>query len=123
MKVIHTVNSLHTDHGGPSRSVTALCSHQVGQGADVSLVSYEDGGPSSIVRPDSAEVTLRFARAEPAWRPLLRGGNNHFADALALEASGTDTIVHDHGVWMPSNHAAATAARRLGAPLVVTTRG
>jgi len=122
MKVIHTVNSLHTDHGGPSRSVTALCSHQAEQGADVSLVSYDSGVPSSIVRPDHADVGLRFAPAEPAWRPLLRR-DNHFADTLEAEASGSDTIVHDHGVWMPSNHAAATAARRLGAPLVVTTRG
>jgi glycosyltransferase involved in cell wall biosynthesis len=74
------------------------------------------------VRPDHADVGLRFAPAEPAWHPLLRR-DNHFADALEAEASSSDTVVHDHGVWMPSNHAAATAARRLGAPLVVTTRG
>ena len=123
MKVIHTVNSLHADHGGPSRSVTALCSHQAEQDADVSLVSYDNGERLSIIRPDNAEVTLRFAPAEPSWRPLLRGGSNHFADALASEAGRTDAVVHDHGVWMPSNHAAAATAQRLGLPLVVTTRG
>ena len=74
MRVVHTVNSLRADHGGPSRSVTALCSHQAAQGADVSLVSYNGGEATSIVRPARADVTLRFARAEPAWRPLLGGG-------------------------------------------------
>ena len=123
MKVVHAINSLHTDHGGPSRSVTALCSHQAEQDADVSLVSYDTGEPTSIIEPDRAEVTLRFAPAEPVWRPLLRGASNHFAEALAAEARGADTILHDHGVWMPSNHATVATARRLGVPLVVSTRG
>ena len=122
MNVIQTVNSLHTDHGGPSRSVTALCSHLATQGADVDLVSYESGGaPSEVVRPSDA-VTLGFAASEPAWRPLL-SAQNHFADTLAAAVNGTATIVHDHGVWMPSNHASASAAHRLGLPLVVSTRG
>ena len=51
------------------------------------------------------------------------GGSGSFAEALATEARGSDTIFHDHGVWMPSNHAAAATARRLGVPLVVSTRG
>lgn len=33
------------------------------------------------------------------------------------------TLLHDHGLWRPSNHAAVGAARRAGVPLVISPRG
>jgi glycosyltransferase involved in cell wall biosynthesis len=32
-------------------------------------------------------------------------------------------LIHDHGVWLPSNHSAATVARQLKIPLVISPRG
>jgi glycosyltransferase involved in cell wall biosynthesis len=32
-------------------------------------------------------------------------------------------LVHDHGLWLPTNHAAARAAAHAGVPYVVSTRG
>jgi glycosyltransferase involved in cell wall biosynthesis len=32
-------------------------------------------------------------------------------------------IIHDHGLWLPCNHAAAKAARKFGIPLIIQPRG
>jgi glycosyltransferase involved in cell wall biosynthesis len=32
-------------------------------------------------------------------------------------------VIHDHGLWLPTNHAAAATAQRLGIPLIVSPRG
>jgi glycosyltransferase involved in cell wall biosynthesis len=43
-----------------------------------------------------------------------------------LERRITDSrpdIIHDHGIWLPSNHAVATVARKHKVPLVVHPRG
>lgn len=36
---------------------------------------------------------------------------------------GAPVVAHDHGIWLPTNHAVATCARRLGLPRVVSPRG
>lgn len=120
MSIVHTVNSLRADHGGPSRSVTALCSHLAGAGEVVDLVAYRsrEGEPPPVL-PADPRVRVRLAEPEPAWRGLLARGSTF---ARAVEA-GDAEVIHDHGLWMPSNQAAARAARRLGMPLVVSTRG
>lgn len=120
MSIVHTVNSLRADHGGPSRSVTALCDHLAREGLAVELVTYRgrDGEPASILPSDAP---VRFAESEPAWRPLLTSRSS-FAEAVR-NGAGRPLLVHDHGLWMPSNHAAARTAQRLGVPLVVSTRG
>lgn len=120
MSIVHTVNSLRADHGGPSRSVTALCDHLAREGLAVELVTYRvrEGEPTPIL-PSRARV--HFADAEPAWRPLLTSRGS-FAEAMSAGAE-RPALVHDHGLWMPSNHAAARAAQRLEVPFVVSTRG
>ena len=47
-----------------------------------------------------------------------------FSDRLANHCRevGAD-LIHCHGLWTPANHAAATVARNLGIPLVVSTHG
>lgn len=85
MRLLHTVNSLRADHGGPSRSVPALVDALVIEGVEVRLRVTDQAGLVSA--------------------PL-----------------GVD-IVHDHGLWLPSNHAAARAAWRSGVPLVISPRG
>ena len=110
IRVVHTTASLHARNGGPPRTISALAEGLGDAGLDVSVVAYDDGEPS--VRPDArAARTLLVERA---------GGAQAFGQAIA---DATPEIVHDHGLWLPTNHAAAQAARRLGAPLVATTRG
>ena len=94
-------------HRAPSRPSPKVWSRT---GLDVSVVAYDDGEPS--VRPDAgAARTIAVERA---------GGVRAFGQSIQDAAPD---LVHDHGLWLPTNHAAAQAARRLGVPLVATTRG
>ena len=110
LRVFHTTASLHARNGGPPRTISALAENLGRAGLDVSLVAYDDDEPA--IRPDAgAARTVLVDRA---------GGVRAFGRTI-LDAA--PEIVHDHGLWLPTNHAAAQAARRLGVPLVATTRG
>jgi glycosyltransferase involved in cell wall biosynthesis len=120
MNVVHTVSSLRADHGGPSRSVTALCSGLARHSAEVAVVAQrrQPGEPAPVI-PDDDRVTVRFAATDPGWRSFLPGPTN-FGTTIADAAP---SLVHDHGLWLPTNHASARTAQRLGVPYVVSTRG
>lgn len=122
VRVVHTVDTLRADHGGPSRSVTALCSHLAREVRAVELVAYRrrEGEPAPIL-PSNPSVTVRFAAPESAWRPLL-SSNSEFSETV-MASLGNPSLVHNHGLWMPSHHAAAQTARRFGVPLVISIRG
>lgn len=122
MRVVHTINSLRADHGGPSRSVTALCTALARQNVDMEIVTHRRGGDEAApIQPDDDRVAVHFAEREPGYRAFLPGTTN-FAQAIEASVEG-DTVVHDHGLWLPSNHAAARMAKRRTAPLVVSPRG
>lgn len=123
--VIHTVGSLRKSAGGPTRTVTALCGELGKLGARVDLLSqdYRGAPDDEPVLPPADRVSTRLAAAyrlpktrfifSPSFRSLLR--------QRCRPSSGV--IVHDHGLWLPTNHAAAAVARQLDIPLMVSTRG
>lgn len=123
--VIHTVASLKKSAGGPTRTVTALCGELGKLGARVDLLSqdYRGAPDDEPVLPPADRVSTHLAAAyrlpktrflfSPSFRSLLR--------QRCRPSSGV--IVHDHGLWLPTNHAAAAVARQLDMPLVVSTRG
>lgn len=122
MRAVHSVNSLRADHGGPSRSVTALCTALSARGEEVEIVTHrQSDGEEEPVMP-KASVAVRFVERQPGHRVFLPGRNG-FSDAVAHAASVAPSVIHDHGLWLPSNHAAAQAARRTRQPLVTSIRG
>ena len=123
MRVIHTVHSLRADHGGPSRSVTALCSDLARQDVDVSIVTRQrrPGEPPPVM-PASERADVHFVEPEGGWHAFLPGAGQ-FGAAIRDTVGGGGGLVHDHGLWLPTNHASARAAARTGVPFVVSTRG
>src|SRR5690606_7750776 len=77
-----------------------------------------EGEPAPVL--PGGEVVVRLAEPEPAWRALA-SRRSAFAESIA--ASAGVELLHDHGLWLPSNVAAARVARRLRVPFVVSTRG
>ncbi len=111
MHVLHTTASLHARNGGPPRSISALAEGLGRAGLAVDVLAYDDGEPA--VRPDAALArTHHVARGQ--------GGAARFARASA--AVGAD-LLHDHGLWLPTNHAAALSAAQSRTPFVVSARG
>ncbi|WP_035614006.1 glycosyltransferase [Haloferula sp. BvORR071] len=102
MKVVHTVASLKMETGGPARSVPGLAGALARAGADVSLTANE--------RP-------------PEFRPpegvtFLPGGT----DSPALRDAVLE-MIHDHGLWLPSNYRVARLADATKTTRVVSPRG
>lgn len=124
MKIILTIAGLGAEFGGPSRSVPALAMALARLGADVELVTTAarlSGGssllpPADLVRSHVLPVASRSNR----WLP----SGNAFVQTLRARCSEHhDVVIHDQGLWLPSNHAVAFVARELGHPRVVSPRG
>lgn len=79
----------------------------------VNSIDETQGGPSRSV-PSLVESLGRVG-VETRLHVSTR-------DGPLRSAQGID-IVHDHGLWLPSNHHSATVAKRAGLPLVVSARG
>ena len=113
VRVLHTTASLHARNGGPPRTISALAEGLGRAGAAVEVLALADGPPAETVRPDPSAAQTSFV--EPG-----RGASRRFG--TRVQSTGAE-VVHDHGLWLPTNHAAAQAARRRGLPFVVSTRG
>ncbi len=77
----------------------------------VASLDPADGGPS---------------RSVPALVAALRAGGVA-AEAHAWDRDGAPArvpdLIHDHGIWLPTNHRVARLANRAGIPRVVSVRG
>jgi glycosyltransferase involved in cell wall biosynthesis len=121
LHVIHTVASIHPADGGPSRTVTHLTDSLASlPHLSITLLSQcladAPTVPSSnpAVARHLATTTLPLAKklGLPLWRAL---------DAHLQQDSVE--ILHDHGLWVPSNHWVARAARATNTPLIIQPRG
>jgi glycosyltransferase involved in cell wall biosynthesis len=124
MRIILTIAGLSAEFGGPSRSVPALAAALGRLGADVELITTmpmaSEGTP--ILPPSHLVRSHLLPRASRSTRWL--SGSNAFANTVREVCSGqADAVIHDQGVWLPSNHAVAVAAQELGRPRVVSPRG
>ena len=124
MRLILTIAGLAPEFGGPSRSVPALASALARGGIEVELITCAaPAGGSAPVPPGSDQVKTHLVPAHCRTTQWLARANG-FAVALR-ERCGTATscVVHDNGLWLPTNHAVAYAARKLKQPLIVSPRG
>jgi glycosyltransferase involved in cell wall biosynthesis len=122
--VLHTIASLKATKGGPSVSVSRLCEALSDNGIKVDLMTQKGWRtPESHLIPDLKRVQTRFVRSLPflgerlSYAPFLRkriGSESHRKHYK---------IIHDHGLWLPCNHAASSIANRLGIPFIVHPRG
>jgi glycosyltransferase involved in cell wall biosynthesis len=113
--VLHTIDSAAKWTGGPSESVTGLCRALDARGIRVTLLAQEG--------PDTDVIGSSGVRIEVAGPRGLAGARAFARRAQELLAAERFDVVHDHGIWRPSNHLVARAARRAGVPRVVSPRG
>jgi glycosyltransferase involved in cell wall biosynthesis len=104
MKIVFTVDSLHIEHGGPSRSVPALAKAISGLGVQVELWTLSG---SEVV--DGLTVR-RF--------------DSVFKLAKSLRKEDTNgLLVHDNGLWRPFNWIVTRTALANRIPYVISPRG
>ncbi len=114
MKSCQIVPSLEARHGGPSRSVLGLARALAAAGNDVEVLATEAGAGAS--RLEAGVAVHTFHRD---WPRAVCGS----ASLRSYLRSDRADVVHHHSIWLRTLHYAHRAARRLGAPLVVSPRG
>ncbi|MEY2884042.1 MAG: hypothetical protein RL490_1766 [Pseudomonadota bacterium] len=120
LHVIQTVGSIAERTGGPARTIRDLSEALARQGARVTLVAGHDPiNDDALLPPDPALVTTVLVPVDRR----LRLPRYDFTSAIAGLPHATGTIVHDNGIWSPSNLAVGIAARRLDLPLVISPHG
>jgi glycosyltransferase involved in cell wall biosynthesis len=119
MTVLHTVASLDADAGGPSRTVSATCAALADHGTEVEILTTDAGGPENAIRPEGDRIRTTFVSSRP---PILHARSFRSAAERIIQQRSAD-LVHDHGVWLPTNWASSRAARWQGVSHVITTRG
>ncbi|MBI2795322.1 MAG: glycosyltransferase [Gemmatimonadetes bacterium] len=125
---VHAVVSLRASYGGPARSVPALCDALAARGVRTHLLTIDNAGPGdALLTPRNPAVAVTRVPAVTGpnglvrWAPRLRHALERAVDDTSI-GSGR-VVLHDHGLWRPTNRAMARAARRGRLQLVVSTRG
>ncbi len=123
LKILLTLAGIAPEDGGPSRSVPALALALAGLGAQVEIITCEAAtGQAAPLVPDVSRVKTHLLprHARDRIGPVSR---NEFSRATERLARVGETVLHDNGLWLPSNHAVAAASRRLSCPRLVSPRG
>lgn len=124
MKVLFTIAGLQPEHGGPSHSVPALAEALSRAGTAVEIFTQDYGPTWKPPLPPAAElVTTNFVDiSSPLARRLQWSPRFKQVLRARAQSSGAE-IIHDTGLWLLTNHAAAQVARTAQLPLIISPRG
>ncbi len=120
LKLIHTVGSLDMSHGGPSRTVPSLCEGLADLGIQTQIVTRDCKG-SHKTSTDKVKIipTKVLSFGNPKFCYPFR-----FRKKLIEECKQPGMkLIHDHGVWLPTNYTASRVAQLMSVPLVISPRG
>ena len=122
LRIIQTIASTRLDHGGTSRSVPALCDALVDSGVDNHLVTATPADSEIRCGFPKDFSRVHLAKESQLWRQV--GVGRAFCKLIEVLMLNQDTvIVHDHAVWLPTNHAVAAYCHRHDIPRIVSPRG
>ena len=115
LAVVHTIARLAHAEGGAARSVAGLCRSLAEEGGRIEIVTG-DAGFHPGVPVHASGVARRWGRVQPRPGPFGRLLDERLAATRAA-------AIHDHGIWLDSNRAAARAAARKSVARIVSPRG
>ena len=121
LNILHTIAGLHPDSGGPARTVTSLVKY-LGDidGINAMLATQQYNGDKTYTGSLSAD---KIDIAVSSSRIAARMGLPVYRGLPGLVARFRPRIIHDHGIWLPTNHLVARLAAREQILRVVHPRG
>ena len=119
--VIHTVGSLT-----PNSGVTPVISNSLGfrqaAGQQARCLAFSDHYDAQ--RWQGLTGTLRLIeRPRLPWQQYARFRDALIDEVMKQRQLGHRVVLHDHGMWLPSNLAASAVARTLNCPIIVSPHG
>jgi glycosyltransferase involved in cell wall biosynthesis len=105
--------------------MSLLCAAQAAQGINVHIVSQAKSslaGTKNLFYPQNVEIHLALLALDSERLRFKYSPFFHRKVEDLCRKEGIQ-IIHNHDLWLPSNHAAARVARRLGIPLVIQPHG
>lgn len=122
--VLHTIAGLHRHSGGTSTVVPALCESLGVSGAIVHLAAqnFSHQAEDNIL-PDTKYVNTHLIPAVHIQKWRISFSPYFKAEISDLCKKQHIQIVHDNGLWLPTNHVAADVSRKRGLPLVIQPHG
>lgn len=124
MKIAHVVFCLGRDAGGIPRAAMRLAEGQASLGERIDMLCCNEAGlygPTMKTTEESIRVLTAPSYRSTSFRlSIPRGLSDAFRQC---NEAGRPDIIHDHGAWMPIDHAAAVRARKWNVPLVVSPHG
>lgn len=121
LKIFHTIENLHEKSGGPSRTVSqltdALAKFNV---VEVSLISQFLIGETLV---ESNEHLVKRFYGKSQFRKLLATGLPFYSALNHALCDRAPDIIHNHGLWLASNHFSCRFACKLQIPFVIHPRG
>jgi len=124
IKIIHTVASLNSRSGGTASAVNGLC-EGLGRLGDICVNIYTQKDNSDDVRilpkPELVHTELVSAISIPQLRMIY--SSSFYSRLLNYCYEQRIDLIHNNGIWLPSDHSAAAVARRLRIPLVIHPHG
>jgi glycosyltransferase involved in cell wall biosynthesis len=123
MRIVFTVADLQPESGGPSRSVGSLATAVAELEVDVDLVALAYAGDTAAAMVPNGTVRTTLVSCHGALARRLKW-TAAYAQSLrrCCEPRGA-VVMHDSGLWLPTNHAVASVARSTATPLIVSPRG
>jgi glycosyltransferase involved in cell wall biosynthesis len=124
LRIVHAIEGLHPDRGGPPVVALSVAAAQARLGHDVTIIAEAPGSGSDGVRTliaatrDADRVAIELVPKTKLFAALY-GQFQRVAKALASPPD----LVHAHGVWNPIALAASRAARALRVPYLVSSHG
>jgi glycosyltransferase involved in cell wall biosynthesis len=111
-------------NAGPPHTVKALCEHLSPLvGEDVLAFPQSDGAHGDMLAVDPQRVHLHPVPSRRFTTLRLSFSFGFSATLRALCREHRIQIVHNNGLWLPCNHAAASVAASLKIPLITSTHG
>src|SRR5437773_7969428 len=132
MRAVLTTQGILPLNGGLARSVPLLASALAEQGVQVDLAvpGYGVKASAMLLPPKTVRTHIlpqKILRVFPnPWqgRFLFWLWRSSFTRIMRrLLANGDSALVHDNGMWLATNHWAATAAKQMRVPLIISPRG
>ena len=118
MKVSHFFLSLNPKYGGPTASVPIQCRGLSKEGVDTTLYTYTESKPFEKGLQEDGVHVIEYVKPTTFFKKKF-----HIALKNLLKHEDDADIYHYHGVWLPSNHWVASAARKKGKKYVLNPRG